>query len=129
MPESVFLGAQIINVVGRWFRLKRYLLDDFDSVNFEPADFFGIVGENPDLFETEVSQYLCADAVVAFVRRKTQFQIRVNGVKPFFLQLVGVQLVFQPDAPSFLPQIYQRPMPACSIIFSAAANCCPHSHL
>ena len=41
------------------------MVGDADAVAFEGHDFFGMVGDDADIFEAEVDEDLCADA--AFV--------------------------------------------------------------
>ena len=67
MAEAVFFGSEVIDVMGRGGNLDGDLLDDFDAIDLEPAGFFGVVGEDFDLFEAEVAEDLGADAVIAFV--------------------------------------------------------------
>ena len=128
MAEAIFLGAQIVYIVGRWGRLKRNLLDDFYAVNFEPIDFLRIVGKYFNLLEAQVAKNLCAYAVIAFVWRKTKLDIRIHGIESLFLQLIRVKFICQANAPALLPQIYESPLPAFSINCNAASNCLPHSH-
>ena len=44
---------------------QRHLVGDADAVAFEGDNFFGMIGEDADVFEAEVDQDLRADA--AFV--------------------------------------------------------------
>ncbi len=107
MAEAVFFGAEVIDVVGGGGGLDGDLLDDFDAIDLEPAGFFGVVGEDFDLFEAEVPEDLSADAVVAFVGGKAEFEIGVNGVEALLLEFVGVEFIFEADASAFLTQIDQ----------------------
>jgi len=107
VAEAIFLGAQIVDIVGRWVRLNRNLLDDFYAVNFEPIDFLRVVGENFNLLEAQVAKNLCAYAIIALVGRKAKLDIRIHGIESLFLQLIRMQFICQTDTPAFLPQIYK----------------------
>lgn len=50
MAKSVFFGAEVVDIVGRGGNLDGDLLDDFDAIDLESAGFFGVVGEDFDLF-------------------------------------------------------------------------------
>jgi len=117
VAEAVFFGAEVINVVWRGCNLDGDLLDDFDAVDFESAGFLGVIGEYFDLFESEVTEDLGADAVVAFVGGKAEFDVGVNGVEALLLEFVGVEFVFEADASAFLAEIDQ------------GANACLLNHL
>ena len=90
--------------MGRWGCLKRNLLDDFYAVNFEPIDFLRVVGEYFNLLEAQVAKNLFAYAVIAFVWRKAKLDIRINGVKALFLELIRVKFICQADSPALLPE-------------------------
>ena len=59
------------------------------------------------LEQPEVDEDLRADPVVAKVGRKAELQVRVDGVEPVLLELVGAQLVEQPDPAALLREIEQ----------------------
>ena len=67
MAEAVFFSAEVIDIVRGGFGQEGDLLDDFDAIDLKAGDFFGIVGEDFDLFEAEVAEDLGADTVVAFI--------------------------------------------------------------
>ena len=60
------------------------------------------------LRQAEVDEDLCADPVVAQVGREPEPQVRVDGVEPFLLQLVGAQLVQQADPAALLAEVQQH---------------------
>ena len=74
----------------------------------KPGDLLRIVGQDADAGESEVDEDLRADAVVAQVRRQPEPQVRLDRVEPLLLQLVGAQLVEQPDAAPLLAEVEQH---------------------
>ena len=58
--------------------------------------------------EPEVDEDLRADAVVAQVGRQPELEVGVDGVEPAVLQLVGAQLVEQPDPAALLGEVEQH---------------------
>src|SRR5207249_6712053 len=55
--------------------------------------------------QAEVEQNLRADALVPEIRLESQLLARLAGIVPLILELVGLELVEQPDAPSFLMEV------------------------
>ena len=55
--------------------------------------------------QPEIGEDLRADAVVAHVGSEAELEIGVDGVEAAVLQLVGAQLVEQPDAAALLRQV------------------------
>ena len=70
MAHPLTLGAQVLLVVpvGRGDDLN--LLGDAEPVPLEADDLLRVVGQDPDLGQTEVPEDLGADAVVAEVGRE-----------------------------------------------------------
>ena len=58
--------------------------------------------------QPEVDEDLRADAVVAQVGGQAELEVRVDGVEPLLLQLVGAQLVQQADAAALLREVEQH---------------------
>src|SRR3712207_8550117 len=50
--------------------------------------------------QAEVGEDLVADPVVAHVRREAELEVRLDGVEPVLLELVGLELVEQADRKS-----------------------------
>ena len=50
----------------------------------------------------QVAENLCSDSVIAQVRGKSELFVGFNCVEAAFLQAVGLELVDQADASSFL---------------------------
>ena len=64
--------------------------DDLDAVAVDADDLLRIVGQQPDAFDAEVEQDLCAGAVFAEVGGKTEFQVGFHRVAALFLEFVGM---------------------------------------
>src|ERR1700694_4198053 len=102
MSKLVFLGLQVALVVRIGFDADRDALDDLQTESFESVNLLGVVRQQPDLSNAEVVDDLAADAVVAFVCRVAQSLIRLDGIEARVLEVVGVQLVEQPDTATLL---------------------------
>ena len=74
MPQTIFFCPQIIDVMLARLCLNRYLLDYFYAIDFQAIYLLGVIGQYSDIFQAEVAAYLCADAVIAFVRHKAEFE-------------------------------------------------------
>ncbi len=68
-------------------------------------DLLGIVREHADLLHAEVHQDLGTDAVVPQVLLESQLDVRLHGVAAVLLQLIGLDLVHQADAPALLMHV------------------------
>src|SRR6266851_10097938 len=102
VSELVFLGLQVALVVGIGFDADRDALDDLQTESFESVDLLGVVRQQPDLPHAEVVDDLAADAVVPFVWRVAEGLVRLDGIEARVLEVVGVKLVEQADATTFL---------------------------
>ena len=49
VAETIFLRAEIVDIVRVGNGLQRNLFDDFDAIDLEPADFLRIVRQDFDL--------------------------------------------------------------------------------
>src|SRR5262249_32028480 len=105
VPELVFLGLEILARALRGVDFERHPLDDFEAVSADRHVLGRVVRHQTHTADTEVSQDLAADAVVADVGRKSELLIGGNGVVPLVLQLVGLQLVDEPDPSSLLKKV------------------------
>ncbi len=68
-------------------------------------DLSGVVGEQAHGAHAQIAQDLRADVVFALVTLEAQRQVRIQRVKAIILQLVGAQLVHQPDAAALLAHV------------------------
>src|SRR5271156_3741986 len=80
-------------------------LNHADSGALELLDFVGIIGEQPHLADTQSLQRLRGKIVVARIGSEPELAIRFHRVEPIVLQLVGSQLVDQPDTTALLRQV------------------------
>ena len=62
-----------------------------------------VVGEQPESADAEVREDLHPDPVIAPVGWVTEVDVGLDGVEPAVLQLVGAQLLEQPDPASLVP--------------------------
>ena len=71
----------------------------------------GVVGEQPHGLYAQLAQNLGANIVFAQVAGESEGEVGLEGVHAVVLQLVGAQLVHQPDAPPFLAHVQYHPAP------------------
>ena len=110
VSELFFLGAQIVEIVLVGFDLERHPLDDLDAVATDARALARVVREDPDLLNAEIGENLGADAVVAKVRAEAELMIRLDGIEALLiLEFVGLDLVLEADAATFLPHVENDP--------------------
>ena len=102
--------------------------DDLDPRRFKPGNLVRIVGQQPDLVDSQRSKHRRRMAIIALIVGKTEAQIRIDGIESAILQRIGAELVRQPDPATLLPQVKQNPPPASPMMCSAAFSCGPQSH-
>ena len=98
MAHPVALGHQVADVLGVGAHRQRHALDDVQAVAVQADPLGRVVGQQPHRPHAEVDEDLRADAVVAGVGGQAELEVGVDGVVAGVLQLVGLQLVHQPDA-------------------------------
>ena len=108
MAHLIAFGFHVFFVVRVTIDADGDLFDDAEPVAFEPDDFFGIVGEQTNFFQTEVGENLSAHSVVAQVCGEAEFFVGLDGVEPGFLELVGMDFRGQADAATFLAQVKEH---------------------
>ena len=111
MTHLVGLGLQVAAVVVVGPGADRDALDDGKPVSLYPGSLGRVVGEEPHRRDPEVGKDLRPYPVVAGIGRKTQFEIRLDGVPPVVLEVVGGQLVEEPDPPALVtPDVDNDPL-------------------
>src|SRR3990172_12695170 len=80
VSEFFFLCLQVLFV----FRIRlcnnRHPFGDFQSVSGKGSKLFWIIGKQSHLRNTKVSQYLCANAVITFIRGESELFICLDGI-------------------------------------------------
>src|SRR5207245_9968994 len=102
VTELVFLGLQVTLVVRIRLDSYRHPLDHLEAKAFEAIDLLGIVREQTDLSNPKVVKDLAADAVIALVGGMAQRLVGLDRVQSPILQVVGMELVQEPDTSPFL---------------------------
>lgn len=105
MAHFLFLGLQVAGIVGVGLGPDGELLDDLNIIGLEPYDFTGIVGEEPDFVDPEVSEDLGAEAVVPEVHGKAETLIGFDRIEALFLKLVSANFGAKADATTFLAHV------------------------
>src|SRR5690606_35551840 len=108
VAELVPPRAQIGDVVLARLDVDRLAAGDPQAVALEADDLARVVRQQADRAQSEIEQNLCADAVVAQVRLEAERLVRLHRVLPLVLQRIRADLVRQPDAAAFLPQVHDR---------------------
>src|SRR5262249_2225932 len=111
VPELFLLRLQISarRLVRRY--LERDPFADRQAVAFDADQLARIVAQQPHRAHAELAENLHADAVVALIRLEAEALVRLHRVEALVLQLVGANLVREPDAASFLVQIEEHAAP------------------
>src|SRR5262245_61066683 len=103
VSELLGLRFQIglVMLVGR--DLDRDAVDDLESVAVEPDDLPGVIRQELELPHPEVTEDLCAQAVVSEIRLKAQVPVRLDRVHALVLELVGADLVAEANPAPLVP--------------------------
>src|SRR5215216_4866684 len=108
MSELVALCAEIplVLIVRRLY--DRHTLTNPQTIAFEPDQLARIIRDEPDRLESKVEENLRANAVVAQIGLESELLVRLDRIRAFVLELVGLELVEQSDSPPFLIEIHDR---------------------
>src|SRR6185436_7088954 len=93
VTELVALRVEIFPIGVVRGNLDRHALDDGEAVALEPHALARIVREQSQILDAEVDEHLRADAVVPWIGREPQRDVRLDRVHPAILELVGAHLV------------------------------------
>jgi hypothetical protein len=111
VAELGLLCRKVSFVVRIGCRANGKLFNDFKIVTFEPNDLAWIVCEQADLADTQINEDLRSKAVVAEIYGESQLFVGLNGIKPLFLEFVGMDLGREPNASAFLAHINKNACP------------------
>ena len=116
MSHAVFFCLQVLIIV----LVRRYfdwnIFNNFKAVSLKAYTLCRIVGDKSHLVHAELAQHLRAAAVVALIGLESEMYVCINGIKAFFLQLIGSILFISPmPRPSCCIYI-STPLPSFSII-------------
>ncbi len=75
MPHALFLCFEITQVVRIGSDFDGDVLHDFQAIALESNAFHGIVGHQAHFSHTEMSQHLCAAAIIAFIGFEAQMDV------------------------------------------------------
>ena len=116
MAEFLAFGGEVplVELMHRW--LDRHLVDhlEVEATVDEGICLLRIVGEEADPPQAQILEQLDPDAIVAGVGLVAEGQVRLDRVEPLILQLVGLDLLDEPDAAALLRKIdeYAAALPA-----------------
>ena len=107
VPHLVSLGVQVVAPFGAIGCDDGDLVDHFQVVAVvnERVGLLRIVRQEPDPGKAQVLEDLKADAIVARVGAVTQGRVRLDGIEPLVLEIIGADLLDQADPPPLLGQV------------------------
>lgn len=80
MAHALALGGQIAFVVGVGGNLDGHILNNLQSVGFQPHPLHRIVGDETHLVDTQMAEHLCPAAVVALIGLEPEVDIGIHRV-------------------------------------------------
>ena len=110
MSHALLFCFQIAEVILVGCNLDRHVLYDFQAVGLQSDALHGVVGHEAHLVHAEVSQHLCAAAIVALVGLEAQAEVGIYRVVAFLLQFLGSEFVHQAYAAALLLHIDDDPL-------------------
>jgi len=118
--HAKLLGSQIAQIFGARSDLDRCSAADLDTQAPELANLGGIIGDQIDGLDPQVVYHERCGGVVTLVGRMSQSQIRLDGVQPRVLEIVGPQFVGQAYSSALLAQVQEHPPPGAPDHFQRA---------
>ena len=105
LSHLLFLGTEVALVVLIGRDLNRDVLHHLEAVALETDPLDGVIGHEAHLTDAELLEYLSTDTIVPLIGSMTEVDIGLDGVHPLLLELVGVDLVHEPDATALLIEV------------------------
>ena len=105
MAHFFLFGFEVAGVVRVYRGADRELLHDLDVVGLEADDLAGVVGQETDFMDAEISEDLGTEAVVAKVHGEPQAFIGLHGVESLFLEFVSTNFRAESDSTPLLPHV------------------------
>ena len=107
MAQLVALRLEVVAVLVVRLDLDRLLRDGREPEAADPGDLPRVVRQDADRGQPEVGEDLRADAVLARVGLEAELEVGLDRVETLLLELVGAQLVEQPDPAALLGEVEQ----------------------
>jgi hypothetical protein len=98
MVQELAFRGKVRAALCRVRNVDGHHLSHSDAVLFEPLRLRRIVTDQPDRADAEVKQDCRSDVVVPRIDRKPLCGVRIDGVEALVLELVGPDLVCQPNS-------------------------------
>src|SRR3990172_888521 len=111
MSQLFFLGLEVLPRRVRGRNLDRNALDDLQPVSLHRDELAGVVGQKAQARHPDRTQDLRPDPVVALVRLETKMLIGLDRIDTLVLQVIGLDLVGEPDPTPFLAHVQDYPAP------------------
>ena len=105
MSHSCPLCLEVATVVVIRLDHNGNVLHDSESVAFQADTFHGIVSDEANFADSHLPKYLGSYAVFAFVGTEAEMYVGIDRIVALLLELVGGNLVHEPDASTFLAEI------------------------
>ena len=105
MTHTVALGHHITLVEAVGGDFDGDILNDFEAETLQSDTLDGIVGQEPHLANTKLTEDFRANAIIPLVGVETKMHIGIHSVHTFFLEFVSLDFVEQTNAPALLVHI------------------------
>ncbi len=90
--------------------LDRHALDDLETVGGEPHALVRVVRQETNLPHAQIGQDLRPDSEVPLVGLESEALVGLDRVETAILQVVGANLVREPDPAPLLPHVEEDPL-------------------
>src|SRR5574337_140128 len=91
--------------------LNRDPLHHVQTVRLESDDLAWIIGQQPDIAQSEVGQDLGPDSILSQIGFEPESRVRLHRIQTAVLQLIGAYLIGKPNASAFLSNIQKNALP------------------
>ena len=110
MPHAVALHVEVADVEVAESNHEWHETVDADAVFGELSFLFRVIRQQANGFHAHVFEHSRRRRVIACIGGEAEGEIRIEGVKAFFLKAIGLELVDQADASTFVsPHVQNNP--------------------
>src|SRR5438128_969783 len=102
MPELISFGQQVTLVMLVRLDLNWNHFHDFQTISDESCALLWVVCHELHFAYAKVPKNLCANAIIALIRIKTELDICFNCIQTFLLEFVCFEFVKQAYTPALL---------------------------
>src|SRR5215469_13352726 len=92
VPLLLALRFQVFSIMGICRSFDRDLFDNFQTIAFKADNFLRVIRQEPDLFDSQVYENLCSEAVFTQIARIAELLVCFHRIQAILLKLVSVNL-------------------------------------